>query len=155
MSSSPEVPPPRTLYLLRRLQVSAYLQMEAALKPFDVTPTQYMVLSSLATRGRSSSAQLSRRFSVRPQSMIKLILGLESVGHVERVAREDDRRVLEISLTRKGRSLLARCDEVVDSLENRMLEAFTEPELNGFRAGMLKLLERVGGETVGGLDKPV
>ncbi len=155
MSSGPDAPPPRTLYLLRRLQVSAYLQMEAALKPFGATPTQYMVLSSLAARGLSSSAQLSRRFSVRPQSMIKLILGLESAGHVERLARQDDRRVLEISLTRKGRGMLARCDTVVDDLEKHMLDALSEQELASFRSVIFKLLDRTGGEASAALDKPV
>lgn len=155
MTSGPDASQPRTLYLLRRLQVAAYLHMEGALKPFEITPTQYMVMSSLATRGRSSSAQLSRRFQVRPQSMIKLILGLEAADLVERVAREDDRRVLEISLSRKGQNLLTKCEAQVDALEARMLAVLPDAELVAMRAAMGKILESIQTEGAEPLDKPV
>jgi DNA-binding MarR family transcriptional regulator len=148
----------RTLYLVRRLQITAYLEMERALKPFGVTPTQYMVMSSLAVRGRSSSAQLSRRFSVRPQSMIKLILGLESVGLVSRVTREEDRRVLEISLSPNGSATLQKCDEVVDELERAMLSPLSSAQHGQLRdliGEILKRFDRDERPVDAALDKPV
>ncbi len=135
---------PRTLYLVRRLQIATYLEMERVLRPFDITPTQYMVMSSLALRGRSSSAQLSRRFSVRPQSMIKLILGLEQLGHVQRVAREGDRRVLEISLSKSGKRSLGKCDQAVDALEGRMLAGLSEERHADLRETIRLILDQVG-----------
>ena len=59
--------PPRTIYLIRRVQFTTYLRLEERLKPFGLTVAQYMVISMLGHSGRLSSAQLSRRFEVTPQ----------------------------------------------------------------------------------------
>ena len=66
----------RTIYLIKRAQFASYLRLEACLRPFRLTAAQYMVMSALGHRGQLSSAQLSRRFSVKPQSMFKLIATL-------------------------------------------------------------------------------
>jgi DNA-binding MarR family transcriptional regulator len=135
------LPQPRMIYLVRRLQVSSYLQLEESLQRFDITPTQYTVMSTLAHRERLSSAQLSRRFFVKPQSMIKLIASLEAKNLISRVAANGDRRVLEVSLTPAGRRMLTACEIAVDDLEKRMFEKFSAPQLAQFRRFMQKAVD--------------
>jgi DNA-binding MarR family transcriptional regulator len=134
-------PQPRLIYLVRRLQVSSYLALEKALERFDVTPTQYTVMSMLAHRERLSSAQLSRRFFVKPQSMIKLIAGLESKNLISRVAANGDRRVLEVSLTSSGRRMLTACEAAVDDLEARMFDKFSPTQRAQFHRLMQKAVD--------------
>jgi DNA-binding MarR family transcriptional regulator len=133
---------PRMLYLFRRLQLATYARMEKDLRSHAVTPTEYMVMSSLAFRGESSSAQLSRRFRVRPQSMIKLVLNLEARGFVQRSARENDKRTLEISLTDSGAAALAQCDTIVDAIEADVLADLGAEDRLHFRRYVQSALDR-------------
>ena len=84
--------PPRTIYLIRRVQFMTYLRLEERLRPFGLTAAQYMVISMLGHSGRLSSAQLSRRFEVTPQTMFKLIASLRRKGAIARRGVNGDRR---------------------------------------------------------------
>lgn len=135
------LPLPRLIYLIRRLQVASYVQLEEALRKFEITPTEYTVMSMLAHRERLSSAQLSRRFFVKPQSMIKLIASLEGKQLISRVAANGDRRVLEVSLTAAGRRMQVACEAAVDELEERMFARFSEPQLAQLRRLLQKAVD--------------
>ena len=130
----------RTIYLIKRAQFASHLRLEDTLKPFRLTAAQYMVMSVLGHRGQLSSAQLSRRFSVKPQSMFKLITTLERKGLIARKEVDRDRRTLMVSLTSAGRRLLAQCDDAVDALEADMLKEFSPAQLKQFRASLTKVV---------------
>jgi DNA-binding MarR family transcriptional regulator len=131
---------PRTLYLIRKAQFTTYLRLEERLRPFGLTAAQYMVISMLGHSGRLSSAQLSRRFEVTPQTMFKLIASLRRKGAIERRGVNGDRRALEVSLTAAGRRLLVACEAAVDALEAELFRGFTGRELRGFRSQLMKFL---------------
>jgi DNA-binding MarR family transcriptional regulator len=131
---------PRTIYLIRKVQFAAYLRLEERLRPFGLTAAQYMVLSMLGHSGRLSSAQLSRRFEVTPQTMFKLIASLRRKRLIARRGVNGDRRALEVSLTAAGRRLLASCEAAVDALEAELFCDFSSRELRGFRAHLAHFL---------------
>jgi DNA-binding MarR family transcriptional regulator len=139
--SPDRVRPPRTLYLIKRLQAHTYVHLEAVLAPMDLTAGEYTVLSVLAHRDLLSSAQLARRFSVKPQSMIKLVASLESKQLISRAEAADNRRVLRVSLTNAGRRRLAECDRAVDRLEADLFAGLSVTELAGLRDLLGRLLE--------------
>ncbi|MGE5148092.1 MAG: MarR family winged helix-turn-helix transcriptional regulator [Candidatus Eiseniibacteriota bacterium] len=132
--------PPRTIYLIRRVQFMTYLRLEERLKPFGLTVAQYMVISMLGHSGRLSSAQLSRRFEVTPQTMFKLIASLRRKGAIARRGVSGDRRALEVSLTAAGRRLLVECEDAVDKLEAELFRGFAGRELRALRGGLVKFL---------------
>ncbi|MFT8246228.1 MarR family winged helix-turn-helix transcriptional regulator [Roseomonas sp. BN140053] len=133
----------RTVYLVRRVQQETFLRLEAALQPLDVTTTQYTVLSLLARSPSLSSAELSRKFSVTPQTMIKLVSSLESKGLIARTGEGGDRRALAIRLTPAGKRVLARCDRAVDAVEDRLLDILGEGELASLRHALSRLLKEL------------
>jgi len=51
-----------------------------------------------------------------------MVTTLERTGYLVRAPYEQNRRILQISLTEKGLELLAACDGAVDDLESTMLE---------------------------------
>ncbi|HVO16655.1 MAG TPA: MarR family transcriptional regulator [Alphaproteobacteria bacterium] len=131
---------PRTLYLVRRAQFTTYLRLEERLKPFGLTAAQYTVMSMLGHSGRLSSAQLSRRFEVTPQTMFKLLAPLRRKGLIARRGVNSDRRALEVSLTPAGRRVLAQCEAAIDALEAELFRGFTGRELRNLRALLAKFL---------------
>ncbi|HLH98906.1 MAG TPA: MarR family transcriptional regulator [Xanthobacteraceae bacterium] len=131
----------RTVYLIRRVQFASYLRLEQAVGRHHLTTAQYMVLSMLGHRQPLSSADLSRRFSVKPQTMFKLISTLRRGGLVSLKSMNGDRRRLQLTLTRAGRRVLGRCEATVDSLEADLFRNFRKAQLAQFRRYLLKYLE--------------
>ena len=130
----------RTLYLIRRVQFASYLRLEQAVKCLRLTTGQYMVLSMLGHREPLSSAQLSRRFSVTPQTMFKLIATLKRKGLVSGRSMNGDRRSLYVSLTPAGRRILVACEQAVGALEADLFRNFSGRQLAQFRRHLLKFL---------------
>lgn len=139
---------PRTLYLIRRVQLLTYARLEQALDQFDLTVGQYTLLSLLAQRTGMSAAQLSRRFAVTPQSMTEMITALEKKRLIRRRTAPANRRILLVSLTAVGRALTKRCEAVVDQVEADFLEKLGAAELAAFRDTLGMLLEPPSVETV-------
>ena len=60
----------RTIYLIKRLETEVTSNMVKLLGAYDITPTQFTILSFVGNIETDlSSAQLSRRFLMTPQSM--------------------------------------------------------------------------------------
>jgi DNA-binding MarR family transcriptional regulator len=128
---------PRTFYLLNQVSSAVRLKLERALREFDLTATQYTVMSRVRGREILSSARLARAHHVSPQTMNELIANLEGRGFLSRKEDPENRRVLLVSLTDAGRDLLAACDRKVDVLESDFFTSLNSADHGQFR----KLLE--------------
>src|SRR5579862_5841562 len=129
----------RTLYLVRQIQLHCRDKMNEALQAFDLTASQYTILSILGHRDGLSAAQLSRRFSVTPQSMNVLIGALEEKGLIARREAPQNRRILKTTLTRAGRELLAACEGAIDAAEIEVFGSLSISELAALRQVLRKL----------------
>jgi DNA-binding MarR family transcriptional regulator len=130
----------RTLLLVRLLQVRLYNEMVEALRLFDLTPPQYLVLS-LASRSSSwSTADLARRFDIAPQSMNEVIAALEGKKLIARRESPDHRRILHIRLKASGTRLLEKCDAAADRIERSAFGDLSPRELAAFRDTISKAL---------------
>jgi DNA-binding MarR family transcriptional regulator len=132
--------PHRTLYLVKQVQYKTFLRLEAALQPLGVTTTQFRILTALSRGDKRSSAELSRMFGVKPQTMIKQIVSLESSGLIERNLAKGSLRVLEVSMTEAGRLALRACDKAATAVEAAIFSCFGPGELETYRALMEKVL---------------
>lgn len=109
---------PRTFYLLNQVSSAVRLRLERCLREFDLTVSQYTVMSRVKGREVLSSAKLARHHYVSPQTMNELIANLEARGLLSRMEDPENRRVLLVSLTQAGSDLIAACDRKVDGLES-------------------------------------
>ncbi len=136
--------PPRTLYLLKQLQYKTYVRLEDALRPLGITSAQFRIMTTLSDHGKRSSAELSRMFGVKPQTMIKQIAILENRDLVNRSAAPENKRVLEVDLTREGKRVLAKATERAVELDNSVMASLDPKELEAFRGTILTLLQNLG-----------
>jgi len=149
-SGSDSRPVPRTLYLVWQVRYRTFVHLEAALQPHGVTTTQFRILTTLLHGGKRSSAELSRMFGVKPQTMIKQIAFLESRGLIERNLAKGSKRVLEVTLTEAGRVALRACDNAATAIETEIFACLEPAELQTYRTLMQKLLatlRRIPGES--------
>jgi DNA-binding MarR family transcriptional regulator len=131
----------RTSFLIRRLQLQVAWLMEQELKKHAMTNGQYTVLGTIARHNGESSAEIARRLHVKPQALNEFIPPFEQRGLIERRGHPENRRILCVYITAKGKKLLEQCDEVVDALEAELHTALTSDELKEFRAIVNKLSE--------------
>lgn len=133
-------PDTRTIYLIKRAEMTVRAGLEAALRDHSITPGQYTIMSLLATRPDQSSASLARKAGVTPQSMSETVAGLERKGLIKRAESPEHKRVRHVQLTRKGRALLAQCEKSVDALEAKLFEAVAPKALLQLRKVLIALI---------------
>ncbi len=118
---------PRTLYLIKRAEIEVTSRMAVTLEDFDITPIQFTVLYFVDyDKGDLSSAQLSRRFSMTPQSMNELVAVLEKKKLLKKTTDPSHRRILRLSLTAKGKRILENCNLALDTIEEVLLKRLTQ-----------------------------
>ena len=133
---------PRVIYLIKRAEIEITARMNQALEQFGLTPIQYTLLYFIDTsKSNFSSAQLSRRFSVKPQSMNELVQLLEQKKLVKKNTDPSHKRILRISLTKKGKRLLESSSTALDELEEILLEGLPASETNLLRQLLGSVLE--------------
>lgn len=128
----------RAGYLVKRVQAALRAAMDRALESEGLTTPQYAVLSALQKAPGLSSAELARRAFVTPQTMIRIVSGLEERGLVTRVEHPSHGRILETRLAAAGQKAVNACHQRVKRVENRMEGDLSETE----RRTLVDLLER-------------
>lgn len=130
---------PRSMYLLYIAGHAVRSEVEQLLRPLSLTGIQYSILTMIESNGGMSSAEVSRRFFVTPQTMNQTIQGLVNQGLLEKSRDENNKRVLILTLTPAGLELLAQADVIADKVEREAFAVLDDAEL----AMMRKLLSRV------------
>ncbi len=133
---------PRTLYLIKRTEIEASSQMSKALEQHSITPIQFTVLYFVDfNKGDLSSAQLSRRFLMTPQSMSELITVLEKKKLLKKSADPINKRILRISLTSKGKKIVEDSSKILDKVEDELLEGLLDEEKVVLKKILYKILD--------------
>jgi DNA-binding MarR family transcriptional regulator len=127
---------PRISYVVARLERALRRELADRIQPHGLTVPQYTTLSVLSSRSGLSNAQLARRSYITPQTMSEVIGALEEKGLVERAPDPGHGRILRITVTSRGRRVMAKCDAAVNEMEEQMLAELSE----GDRAGLLQAL---------------
>lgn len=143
--------PARTVYLIKRIETEVTARMNKALTEYDMTLSQFIILNFVQDNPDDlSSAQLSRRFTMTPQSMNEVVTTLQRKELLLKNIDSDNKRILRISLTEKGIDTLKQCNIIIDALENELFKGFTEGDLDVFRDFIGRFL--MGIRKSGGLD---
>ena len=118
-------------------------RLEASLKSANITALQFTLLEVLAAHDGVTSADLSRRFYVTPQTMGETIGLLLRRGLVQRKPHADDRRVRVIFATDTGRALLVQGEEALAQIEAEVFGLINAAERGALHGVLDLLLERL------------
>ncbi|WP_230980469.1 MarR family winged helix-turn-helix transcriptional regulator [Oryzicola mucosus] len=119
---------PRAMFFLNQANHAVRSRLDAALGVMEMTGIQYTVLSVIGAHAGLSSAELSRRFYVTPQTMNELISALERRDLIVRKADPANRRILRMNVTDTGRDMLSKCDALADAVEQDVFGAMPEED---------------------------
>jgi len=94
-------------------------QLNAVLKPHGLTQPQFAVLACCAWMTRDARAvtqsRLVETLGLDKMHVSQVVGRLEDVGHLLRQGSEKDLRVKELSVSRQGQRLLAKCFPLVEA----------------------------------------
>lgn len=105
--------------------------VEALLKPFGISSTQYNVLRILRGAGQGGLCrnELRDRMLTRMPDMTRLLDRMEEAGLVTRSREQDDRRMVLTQITERGRELLSELDRPMTQLHGEQLSRLTKEQL--------------------------
>ena len=100
------------------------LYREEIMKLENISLSGFFVLSTLSSAGRLNSSELAYRLNITKPSISRIIDNLELKKLIEREYGKDDRRVIYIRLSPKGREVQER----LYNLKAMVLRALMESE---------------------------
>ncbi|HUF24212.1 MAG TPA: MarR family transcriptional regulator [Vicinamibacterales bacterium] len=102
-----------------------------ALKPFDITPTQYNVLSILRGAGDQGLCrnEVGGRLVTAMPDVTRLLDRMEDVGLIVRQRSTVDRRLVSTRLTKKGLDLVGRVDAKVVEIHEQQFRGVDKRSL--------------------------
>jgi len=106
-------------------------RLAAALKPFDLTPSQYNVLRILRGSGDGGRrcGEIAERLVAHDPDVTRLLDRLERAGLVSRTRDRDDRRVVRTRITAEGRTALDHADQPVTAVAAESFGVLGTPAL--------------------------
>ncbi|MFG3660840.1 MarR family winged helix-turn-helix transcriptional regulator [Streptomyces sp. NPDC047706] len=126
-------------FLLARHGAVADSRIRRALEGFRLTPRQGTALILLGTSGSMGQQALAAALGVDPSVMVGILNELESARLAERRRDPSDRRRHIVAITSEGRCLLAKTDQAVTDVEQRLFGHLSPEEIATLRSLLLRI----------------
>jgi DNA-binding MarR family transcriptional regulator len=133
---------------LRRIVRAARVSTTAAEREVGVSMAQLFVLRQLALEPGQSLKELAARARTTQSSVSEVAARLVKRGFVARRAATSDRRRAELTITARGRALLARAPETIQERLLEGLRRLDDAERHTLARGMEAWLRASGLEDV-------
>jgi DNA-binding MarR family transcriptional regulator len=140
-ASRPAEVDPSVGYLLRYAHRAFVKALAQELKPHGISTGQWSVLRVLWREERLTQVELAERMRVEKASLTSVLDGMERHGLVVRVRDRDDRRKVNIHLTRTGHELKAALLPCGATVNRRATRGIPEAKLTELSA-LLEQLTR-------------
>lgn len=127
---------------LNKARNGVLMEIDAALRPLDITGQQMGILLSLADGVAATPFEVSKVLGLDTGLTTRLLDKLEAKGLLERRRSEEDRRVVHLILTPKGKDVAKQVPDIAPDVLNHRLRNFTPEEFSEF----LRLLRKFTGE---------
>jgi DNA-binding MarR family transcriptional regulator len=124
--------------LLFRAEHAMGKAFSKVLRPLRITPAQAGVLLHIDRFPEITMAKVADIASITPQTMQRIVMGLEHRKLVQRNKKEGDRKSFYLSLTPSGKDLLDKAEAILKDEQSIIKEEFSPQELDT----LYSLLER-------------
>ncbi|MEX3932312.1 MarR family winged helix-turn-helix transcriptional regulator [Paraburkholderia phymatum] len=115
-------------------------EMDAALKELDISGQQMGIVLMLRQNLASTPFELSKMLGIDTGLMTRMLDKLEARGLLVRSRDQQDRRVVNLSLTKDGIAVADQIPEIAPDVLNARLKDFTKAELTELRRLLRKFL---------------
>ena len=133
-------------YLLKRCGVVMTALAEQRFEDLPISFTQWIALTHLSQQEHISATQLSADIGHDMGALTRVVDALERRGLARRERSSRDRRAIEIAITPAGRRQALEGRRLIVELLNRLVEPFTEPEIDTLIGLLQRLLRHLQSE---------
>ncbi|CAG9170916.1 MarR family winged helix-turn-helix transcriptional regulator [Cupriavidus pampae] len=119
-------------FQLNRARNTLLMEIDAALQTLDITAQQIGIVLSLTHGVASTPYELCKVLAIDTGLMTRMLDKLEKRGLLARSRSLEDRRVVNLVITEKGREVAARIPGIVTPALNHRLRDFTQSEFDEF-----------------------
>jgi MarR family transcriptional regulator, lower aerobic nicotinate degradation pathway regulator len=127
-------------HLLRRAHQRHTTIFQEGIGEVQLTPTQFAALVKIRDQGQISQNQLGRLTAMDPATIQGVVQRLAARGLVDRTPDRDDRRLMQLRLTAKGRVLVQTAVARGIAISEATLTPLTEAERHVFLSLLRKLI---------------
>lgn len=132
--------PPNALgYRLKLLSQAIDRQFQAILDPFELTPLQWGVLCCLWQEDGLPTLQISRQLQQLSGNVAAALPLMEKQDYIERQRDGQDRRILRVWLTLKGKELKLILPQKAQELDMQLFALLSQEERASFSSKIDKL----------------
>jgi DNA-binding MarR family transcriptional regulator len=131
-------------YLQKRAQRLMQERIEALFAEQGCTLQQWLVLMHLRDGIVFTTADLCRDLRHDSGAMTRLIDQLEARNLIERRRNSEDRRVIELSITKAGSQLLDQLIPTACDMLNETLDGFSRDEVKLLQSLLRRIIDRLG-----------
>lgn len=128
-------------YLLTTAQHTVFQYLNGKLTEYDLTPSQYGVLSCLWQRDFATPKQISEILCLETSTISGVLDRMQKKGLIDRVINREDRREVRVIPTEKGKSLQEPISKIIDEVNEEVLKCFTEEEVTELKATLRIIAE--------------
>ena len=134
-------------FLQNRLARKMKRALDARVLEFGLTATQYIVLASLWEEDGVSFTELGERLYLDSPTLTGIADRMERDGLLQRQRDGDDRRVVKVHLTAKGRNLRLQIGEVAEDIDTQAWRGFTIAQKRQLHESLQKIWENMNGKS--------
>ena len=116
-------------YLLTTSQHTVFQFLNSKLAAYDITPSQYGVLSCLWQKDFATPKQISEILCLETSTISGVLDRMQKKGLINRVINREDRREVRVVPTKKGKELEAPISQIIDEVNEEVLKCFSEEEV--------------------------
>lgn len=133
---------------LRRVFQVVNEQSKKAEHETGLTGPQLWAIRTIAQEAPIMVSEIARRMYLHPATVVGILDRLEKHGFIVRVRSTEDRRVVKVELTRKGRDLVKKAPEVAQGLLVSGLEKLGVKKLQNISAGLDQMVDILGAQNL-------
>ena len=126
---------------LRRIFKAIQDYYQEVSKEFGITGPQLWALKTISTNGSLSPGELSKKMYLHPSTITGVVDRLEKKGYVVRDRGQEDRRVVKVQLTPKGRKLVKKAPNPIQGKMVYGLRKLEKEKLDSIYDALQKLVE--------------
>jgi len=134
-------PEESAVYLMRRILTLLTGEVDAALEPRGLTSAQWVPLLKLHFGQASTVAELARTCQLDTGAMTRLLDRLEAKGLATRVRSSEDRRAVNLELTREGKAAAQEIPPTLCTIQNAMLQGLSKEEWQQLKDLLRRVLD--------------
>ena len=128
---------------MRRLRLRSVRIMGRALSRFDLTVSQHTLLFCLFHQEKCKMSELARELGITMGAATSIVDRLIKAGLVKRERSTEDRRVVLVSLSKKGRRMMEEVHKVTLELMANLLSRLSAREREAFLSAYEKMSEEI------------